>query len=1282
MSARKILAVIAAIVGAAVVSVRINAQTISTYAGGGIFINAPALTVAAPDPANTAVAPDGTVYYTAGQSVYHLNPGAGTVTLVAGNGTPGYSGDGGSATGAELSGPLGVAVDAAGNLYIADTNNSVIRRVDSASGTITTIAGNHTYGYSGDGGPATSAALYFSQGVAVDAAGNLYIADTYNFVIRRVAAASGTITTIAGNHTYGYSGDGGPATSAELSNPSGVAVDAAGNLYIADPNNSVIRRVAAAGGTITTIAGNHTSGYSGNGGPATSAALYFPQGVAVDAAGNLYIADTNNSVIRRVAAAGGTITTVAGNHTSGYRVNGGPATSAALYFPQGVAVDAAGNLYIADTNNSVIRRVAAAGGTITTVAGNHTYGYSGNGGPATSAELSNLYGVAIDAAGNLYIADTNNSVIRRVAAAGGKITTVAGNHTYGYSGDSGPATSAKLSNPSGVAIDAAGNLYIADPNNSVIRRVAAASGTITTVAGNHTSGYSGDSGPATSAELSNPSGVAVDAAGNLYIADPNNSVIRRVAAASGTITTVAGNHTSGYSGDSGPATSAELSNPSGVAVDAAGNLYIADPNNSVIRRVAAASGTITTFAGNHTSGYSGDGGPAASAALYFPYGAAVDAVGNLYIADTSNNVIRRVAAASGTITTFAGNGTYGYSGDGGPATSAELSNPYSVTVDAAGNLYISDTNNLRIRLVSLVDATPPVITPTIGGTLGNNGWYTSNVTVSWSVTDPLAPVISQSGCGTTVISSDTAGQTLTCSATGQGGTATQSVTIARDATPPTVSITTPANGASYVLGSMVSAAYVCADGLAGVVSCVGPVTNGAPINTASTGNFAFAVTGTDVAGNTAMSSASYMVSPAFTTTPNLLSFGSETMLVASAPMLITVTNTAAVALPITSITLSTTSPHPFSQTNTCGTSVAVSATCTISVVFNPSSTGPKTATLSVNAGNGAGTQTVALSGTGVVAPYMVSPTSLAFGSETTLVASAPMLITVTNTAAVALPITSITLSTTSPHPFSQTNTCGTSVAVSATCTISVVFNPSSTGSKTAKLSVNAGNGAGTQTVALSGTGVVAPYTVAPTSLAFGSEPMLVASAPMLITVTNTAAVALPVTSITLSTTSPHPFSQTNTCGTSVAVSATCTISVVFNPSSTGSKPAKLNVNAGNGAGTQTVALSGTGVLPTYTVSPTSLAFGSEPTLVASAPMLITVTNTAAVALPITSISVSGNPGQFSQTNGCGASVAVGAACTISVVFNPGTTGLKTATLTVSAGDGAGRQTVALSGTGT
>jgi trimeric autotransporter adhesin len=766
------------------------------------------------------------------------------INTIAGNGTAGFSGDSGPATSAELHGPSGVAVDGGDNLYIADPGNNRIRKVAAGTGVITTIAGNGTAGYSGDNGPATGAELNLPDGVAIDSAGNLYIADAGNNVIRKVSA-SGTITTVAGNNAEGYSGDNGAATNATLYSPAGVAVDSAGNLYIADTNNNRIRKVDTSG-TITTIAGNGTAGYTGDNGPATSATLNKPAAVVVASTGNLYIADTGNDVVRMIAAAG-TISTIVGSGGAGYSGDGGPATSAKLNSPYGVNLDSAGDIYVADSMNNVVRMVNTAG-IISTITGNDTNGYSGDGGAATSAALSNPQGVALDSQGNFYISDRNNNRVREVNTPTGGVlfpttavgstsaavtiplvintggTTITGigapvsqgrkqeyavtatgcdlntaltvstictvsvTFSPGYSGQrpvplqvvssagtfafamtgigtapqvalspgiitTVPATSGDIAGAAGlisggvtvdsagnlyfavnggldgnqvlelapgastptfvfsfgngstdlgfgIAVDGAGNVYVVNPNFSNVVKVAPGSTTATDVAGLPFSdasfagnnGYSGDNGPATSAELNFPSAIALDSAGNLYIADTNNNRIRKVAAVSGIITTIAGNGTGGYSGDNGPATSAELNSPQALALDVAGDLFIVDANNNRIRKVAAASGMITTVAGNGTAGYSGDNGPATSAEVSYPQGVAVDAAGDIYLADSGNSVVRMVNAA-GIITTVAGNSTRGGSGDNGPATSAQMSNPVGVAIDSAGNLYIGDPSS-------------------------------------------------------------------------------------------------------------------------------------------------------------------------------------------------------------------------------------------------------------------------------------------------------------------------------------------------------------------------------------------------------------------------------------------------------------------------------------------------------------------------------------------------------------------------------------------------------------
>jgi trimeric autotransporter adhesin len=347
------------------------------------------------------------------------------ITRYAGDYATGYSGDGGPATAASMDQPAGVYSDKAGNIYIADFSNNVVRKVNS-SGIISTIAGNGTQGYSGDGNPATAAQLYHPTHVAVDGSGNVYIADAFNNVIRKVNT-SGVITTVAGNTSTGYTGDGGPATAAQLEDPNGVWADAAGNFYIADAHNNVIRKVNTSG-IITTIIGNGYNagttlgGYSGDGGPATAAELFYPESVTMDNAGNFYVAELYNNTIRKVNTAG-IITTIAGNNSAGfgYSGDGGPAIVAKLGHPYDAIATSTGVIYIADQTNNVVRSVDAAG-IIHTYAGNNSPGSTGDGGPATAASLSIPVSVSVDQYDNLYIADALNNVIRRVNAVPSSVT--------------------------------------------------------------------------------------------------------------------------------------------------------------------------------------------------------------------------------------------------------------------------------------------------------------------------------------------------------------------------------------------------------------------------------------------------------------------------------------------------------------------------------------------------------------------------------------------------------------------------------------------------------------------------------------------------------------------------------------------------------------------------------------------------------------------------------------------------------------------------------------------
>jgi len=542
-----------------------------------------------------------------------------TISTVAGGGV----GDGGPGTTAVISNPgAGLALDSTGNLYIADAGHNRIRKVDAVTGNISTVAGSGAYGYSWDGGLAINASLASPGGVEVDSAGNLYIADTNNNRVRKVDAVTGNISTLAGNGnatTFFYNGDGSSAAAASLNSPSAVAVDSAGNVYIADTGDNLIRKVVKATGIITTVVVK-----------VNGVTVDRPAGVALDPSGNLFIVD-GSGLIWKVVTGTGAVTIVAGNGMDGFSGDGGPATSAIFDLPTGLAVDSSGNIYVADNGNGRIRQIAVATGIITTVAGNGMVGFSGDGGAATNASFFNPVGVATDSSGNLYIVDLGNQCIRKVTAATGVITTIVGDGLGLYGGDGGPATSAYLASPRGVALDVSGNLYIADYEGERIRQVAAATDIIETVAGNGTYADTGDGGAATSAGLFQPSGVAADSAGNLYFSEYYGNRVRKVAAATGIITTVAGNGKPSFSGDGGLATSASLSLPFDVTVDGAGNLYIADFGNNRIRKVAASTGIITTFAGNGAVGFSGDGGAAASASLNEPYSVAVDASANLLL---------------------------------------------------------------------------------------------------------------------------------------------------------------------------------------------------------------------------------------------------------------------------------------------------------------------------------------------------------------------------------------------------------------------------------------------------------------------------------------------------------------------------------------------------------------------------------------------------------------------------------------------------------------------------
>ncbi|HYC55365.1 MAG TPA: hypothetical protein VEL28_10585 [Candidatus Binatia bacterium] len=520
------------------------------------------------------------------------------ISTVAGSGTRGFAGDEGPASAAQLADPIGISVDRAGNLYITDQANVRIRKVTAGNGTlegsdiIDTIAGIGTAGFSGDGEAATGAQLSLPSRAVPDGAGNVYVADSANQRVRRIDAITGEIETIAGTGTAcagGDCGDGGPALEAELHDPVDLAFDGRGDIVLVDQVNQRVRKIETIlrSGNIRTVAGNGAPGiaFSGEGGPAFGARLNLPEAVLVDGDGTFFIADSQHHRIHRVDGQTMAIETIAGNGIGGFDGDNQAAIDAMVNRPADLDFDSDGNLYLADALNNRVRRIDAMTGQITTVAGNGTFGFSGDSGAATAAMLATPSGIAFDDDDNLFIADSSNHKIRRVDAVTKIITTVAGFNSVAMLGDGGQAVDARLIQPIGVTVDNGGDLLIADTNDLRIRHVDLDTGIIRTVAGDGTLGDGGDGGQATDAQLAFPVRVAVNEAGDIFIADKDNHLVRRISALDGTISTIAGNGSTVFSGDGGPAELAGLGFLRDVVFGAGENLFVAD-GNSRIREIA------------------------------------------------------------------------------------------------------------------------------------------------------------------------------------------------------------------------------------------------------------------------------------------------------------------------------------------------------------------------------------------------------------------------------------------------------------------------------------------------------------------------------------------------------------------------------------------------------------------------------------------------------------------------------------------------------------------------
>jgi sugar lactone lactonase YvrE len=663
----------------------------------------------------------------------------------------------GAASHALFAKPFGVALDSIGNVFVADTYNHTVREIF-ASGETTTLAG--TAGVPGfRNGPAIPNSLAgglfnYPYGIAVDANENIYVADALNNMIRKIS--HGNVTTLAGAGASG-SADG-VGTNALFSVPVALAVDGAGNVYVADYGNNLLRRVSPLG-VVTTLAG--LPGVSGSAnGNSESATFFQPSGIAVDNATNLYVADTGNDLIRKITpnatTASWTVTTLAGTDGQAGDADGN-GTNASFDLPQGVAVDGLGHVYVGDSINRTIR-VITPGGCVSTLAGpGGSYGSAD--GPAASARFDAPYALAFDSATNLYVADTANDAIRKISPAG-EVTTLAGLAGAPGSND-GTNGGAQFDNPTGIAVDASGNLYVADYQNSTVRKIKPGPGTnwtVSTLAG--TAGLNGFSnGPVTNALFNHPYAIAVDGATNVYVTDYDNQVVRLISA-SGIVSTYAGNPgASGFANGTG--SNALFDNPTGLALDSEGNLYVADSGNDVLRKIAAG-GVTSTVAGEEGVSGSANGSPGL---LNSPLGVAVDASNNVFVADSGNNTIREMAAGGGSLSTVAATARFAGSADG-LSNAAQFNTPIGLAVDSSGDVFVADVFNNAIRKMTPYFGQAQVLTPPPNQTV-----TAGQTTIFSPLTAGEAPVTYQwLFDGTNIPGATLATLTLTNVQTGSAGT--------------------------------------------------------------------------------------------------------------------------------------------------------------------------------------------------------------------------------------------------------------------------------------------------------------------------------------------------------------------------------------------------------------------------------------------------------------------------------------------------------------------------------
>ena len=703
---------------------------VTTIAGANsLNDNASATTNFLRQPSGVTVDGNANIYLSDGDDnrIRRITPG-GIITTIAGNGKSGYSGDGGQAVNAQLSGPQQLSLDRKTNLlYVVDYLNYSVREINLQSGVIRSVAGSGSFPFSGPGPDATKIGMSPS-GVAADN-GIIYIADDLNHRIYRVTASTGALTLLAGAGGSGNSGDNGPAAAAKFFGPTQLALDVTSNvLFVIDYYNTRVRKVQLQSGIVTGAAGDGFPTTDGTGGNALVASVFFPDAIAVDEQGNLYISEALQ--IRKVTAATSIISLIAGTITPGFSGDGGPSNQARLGFSQGVASIGNGDLIVADTDNHRVRKIVQ--GTINTIAGTDIR----DGGQATSAFLNTPRGILKDAAGNIYLSDTRNYFVRKISPSG-VISSIGGTGGYGTQAD-------RITDGRTLAFDSKGNLYVPDARNNRIAQISA-SGTTKVFAGSSSgaSGASAEGVLATTAKFNRPTSIAIDANDNVYVADWLNSRVRKIDPVTGLVTTVAGNGTPTYSGDGGFATAAGI-NPYGLAFDKQGNLLISDYLNNRIRRLDVNTGRISLLAGDGTAANTNDNIAAASASITRPEQLTVDAQGNVFV--THAGFIHKISAA-GIVSKVAGNGNF----TGGKETGAGVDvamDPVDVRVNSDGGILFADYSNHKIRL--LTPLKPANLT--ISG--GNNQSVPAgaNLTISVKLTDAASLLIFNEPVTFTVVS--------------------------------------------------------------------------------------------------------------------------------------------------------------------------------------------------------------------------------------------------------------------------------------------------------------------------------------------------------------------------------------------------------------------------------------------------------------------------------------------------------------------------------------------------